>query len=68
MQRRCSHLTEKIARFGQFCASGFSDFYPSRIPDTTTATKEVFRPFLLLKNFTKFNYFIFEQVKKNQKH
>jgi hypothetical protein len=47
------------------------DFYPSRIPDPKTATKErgekkfVVIPFYVATNFTKFkNYFSFKVLKK----
>jgi hypothetical protein len=60
-------MTQEGVQYNQCCGSGIPDpdFYPSRIPDPKTATKErgekkfVFIPFFVATNFTKLKIILF---------
>jgi hypothetical protein len=64
------HVYTSVADPGCLSRIPDPDFYPSRIPDPKTATKERGKkisshPFIVALNFTKLkNYFIFEMMKK----
>jgi hypothetical protein len=58
---RAHRPEDSVADPGCLCRLPYPDFYPSRIPDPKTATKErgekkiVVIPFYLATNFTKLN-------------
>jgi hypothetical protein len=75
MRKRAGKVTNWPDLAKQCCGSGMflpnPDFYPSRIPNQTTATKEdgernlLTYPFVCSQKYHKIvNYFILEQVKK----